>query len=90
MDIKKLNEQLEKFLEMTHGKSLTNVPKEEWIGKIMTVPFDGDYEIVELDDEDGMAIMKNVETDETCRMSYKFLINPNGYMAYIKGTEIEE
>ena len=74
-----------------HGETLAKVPKEEWVGKIITVPYDkADYEIVELDDEDNMAVLKNIKTGETARMGYKGLQNPLGYMYYLQGTGIEE
>lgn len=74
-----------------HGETLAKVPKEEWVGKIITVPYDkADYEIVGLDDEDNMAVLKNIKTGETARMGYKGLQNPLGYMYYLQGTGIEE
>ena len=74
-----------------HGKTLAKVPREEWIGKIITIPYDkADYEIVKLDDDANMAVLKNIETGETTRMGYKGLQNPYGYMYYLQGTGIEE
>lgn len=75
----------------SHGKTLANTPKEKWVGKIITVPYDNaDYKIIKLDDEDEMAILKNIDSGEIAHMGYKGLKNPYGYMYYLKGTEIEE
>ena len=65
-------------------KTLLNIPKEQWIGIIMTFPFEADYKIISLNDEEKMATLENIEIKEIAKVHYNILRNRVGVMCYIK------